>query len=171
MARRDRVVAVAAYRNRNGKNGDVAKAAIETLESRVLLTWVPFGTEQRIETGAGPGMVVVGDFNGDGKADMATANYGQIPDYNGSVSILLGNGDGTFRSRIDYDLDSTPSALSHYGFRVNRLELDSGVSDLELPVDPSLPGIAVFMPGRRFRSQRIDGAETPVPNALTCHRA
>ena len=33
----------------------------------------------------------VGDFNGDGKLDLAVTNY-----YEGTVTILLGNGDGTF---------------------------------------------------------------------------
>jgi len=35
--------------------------------------------------------VVVGDFNGDGKPDLAVVNY-----YYSQVTILLGNGDGTF---------------------------------------------------------------------------
>jgi hypothetical protein len=35
--------------------------------------------------------VALGDFNGDGKMDVATANYG-----NGSVSVLQGNGAGNF---------------------------------------------------------------------------
>jgi hypothetical protein len=38
---------------------------------------------------------VVGDFNGDGKLDLATAN----PTL-GTVSVLLGNGDGTFQAPI-----------------------------------------------------------------------
>ena len=36
--------------------------------------------------------MAVGDFNGDGKADLAVANYSD-----NSVSVLLGNGDGTFQ--------------------------------------------------------------------------
>jgi hypothetical protein len=36
--------------------------------------------------------IAVGDFNGDGIPDLATADYGS-----GEVSILLGNGDGTFQ--------------------------------------------------------------------------
>ena len=41
--------------------------------------------------------VATGDFNGDGKADLVTANYGS-----NNVSVLLGNGDGTFQSAVNY---------------------------------------------------------------------
>jgi hypothetical protein len=48
--------------------------------------------------GVDPDSIVVADFNGDGKLDIAVANAifatGTPPGY---VSILLGNGDGTFR--------------------------------------------------------------------------
>jgi len=42
-------------------------------------------------TGTRPQSIVAGDFNGDGKLDLATTNY-----TDGTVTILLGNGDGTF---------------------------------------------------------------------------
>jgi len=49
--------------------------------------------------------VAVGDFNGDGRLDLATANF----DSN-DVSVLLGNGDGTFSEApafgAGYDPDS-----------------------------------------------------------------
>jgi Bacterial Ig-like domain (group 3)/FG-GAP-like repeat len=40
-----------------------------------------------------PRTITVGDFNGDGHADVTTANYG-----GSGVSILLGNGSGTFQA-------------------------------------------------------------------------
>ena len=47
--------------------------------------------------GLHPADAVVGDFNQDGNLDVAAGNYG--PDFKtGSVSILLGNGDGTFQA-------------------------------------------------------------------------
>jgi hypothetical protein len=53
--------------------------------------------------GSFPYSVVVGDFNADGKKDIAVASVGD-----NSVSILLGNGDGTFRSRVAYATGSVP---------------------------------------------------------------
>src|SRR5205807_2341046 len=46
-------------------------------------------------THANPTFVVVGDVNGDGIADLVVAAAGTGA--GGSVNVLLGNGDGTFR--------------------------------------------------------------------------
>jgi hypothetical protein len=58
-------------------------------------------------TGFGPSSVGVGDFNGDGKLDLAVANF-----VGGNVSVLLGNGDGTFRAAVSYWTGSTPESVA-----------------------------------------------------------
>src|ERR1035438_5079353 len=47
--------------------------------------------------GSFPQSVAVGDFNGDGKLDLALADQSS-----GTVSVLLGNGDGTFQAAVSY---------------------------------------------------------------------
>src|SRR2546423_9801791 len=56
-----------------------------------------FATARDFSTGAGtaPQMLVAGDFNGDGKPDLATVDRDQN-DSTDSVSVLMGKGDGTF---------------------------------------------------------------------------
>ena len=44
--------------------------------------------------------LTVADFNGDGKADIAVANYGWNSSNGNGVFVLLGNGDGTFKAPI-----------------------------------------------------------------------
>ncbi len=53
------------------------------------------------ETGLNPTDLVVADFDGNDVPDIAVANSGLV-DGNGSISILLGNGDGTFGPRRDF---------------------------------------------------------------------
>jgi Bacterial Ig-like domain (group 3)/FG-GAP-like repeat/FG-GAP repeat len=66
-----------------------------------------FQDAQHYPTGGSPTSVGVGDFNGDGKADLAVANA------NGnSVSVLLGNGDGSFQTHIEYPTGSGPQSLA-----------------------------------------------------------
>jgi len=47
--------------------------------------------------GARPEQVLIGDWNSDGKGDLVTVNG----ESNG-IGVLLGNGDGTFQTRVDY---------------------------------------------------------------------
>jgi hypothetical protein len=70
------------------------------------------GTFQpEVDYGAGPGdcanSVVAADFNGDGKLDLAFADACQ-----GFLSILLGNGDGTFQPAVQYAHGTAPLALA-----------------------------------------------------------
>jgi len=62
--------------------------------------------------GGGPGTVVTGDVNGDGKADVVIGNQCELGDCaNGSIGILLGNGDGTFQYAANSPQSTTDGNL------------------------------------------------------------
>ena len=58
-------------------------------------------------TGPNPTCIVVGDFNGDGESDIAIANH-----TNSSVTVLLGNGDGTFTSAPSPATGGYPNSIA-----------------------------------------------------------
>ncbi|HEV2426068.1 MAG TPA: choice-of-anchor D domain-containing protein [Terriglobia bacterium] len=65
-------------------------------------------------TSYGPAEVAVGDFNRDGFLDLAVVNAGENSSGQSanSVSILLGDGDGTFRAHVDYPTGRIPVAAA-----------------------------------------------------------
>ncbi len=71
------------------------------------------GTFQPRDTyaaGLGPASIVTGDFNGDGRTDLAVVNSGTSAN-EGTVSVLLGNGDGTFQPQATYAVGSGPDSI------------------------------------------------------------
>lgn len=54
-------------------------------------------------TGSYPSFIATGDFNGDGKLDLVTANLADS-----SLSLLLGNGDGTFKTATNMAASDSP---------------------------------------------------------------
>ena len=76
-----------------------------------------FRTSVPYNTGTDPEAIVVGDFNGDGKIDLAVANdITEGRPVSGTVSILLNNGDGTFGNRADYPAGSGVGDLTTVDF-------------------------------------------------------
>ncbi len=77
---------------------------LEALEARR----VPgFLAGQDYDVGIHPSALAWGDFNGDGVPDLAVANGGSA-----TVSVLLGNGDGSFQAARDYAVPANPGALA-----------------------------------------------------------
>ncbi len=78
------------------------------------------------QAGRGTVYVAVGDFNRDGNPDLAVADSGG-PGY-GSLSILLGNGDGTFQPATFFAAGQHPSAIAIADFNSDG-KLDVAVVD------------------------------------------
>ncbi len=62
-------------------------------------------------TGTGPTDVAVADFNNDGIPDLAVANGGTTASPGAPLTILIGNGDGTFASGVSPTTSTTPSRV------------------------------------------------------------
>ena len=85
-----------------GGTSNVVFFEVTTATSSIALS-APRG----FDAGSGPQSVAVGDFNGDGKPDLAVVNS-----YSNNVSILLGNGDGTFQIHVDYPTGAQPGSVA-----------------------------------------------------------
>ncbi len=66
------------------------------------------GSKHDYASGSYPSGVVLADFNGDGKLDAAVVNSGnpESSTDTGSVSVLIGNGDGSFKAPVTYSAGS-----------------------------------------------------------------
>lgn len=103
--------------------------------------------------GHSPDAVAVGDFNGDGRLDMAVANEGD-----NTVSILLGNGDGTFQSQTTVATGLAPDAIVTGDFNGDG-KLDLAVANF---TDNSLLILLGNGDGTFAAGRTITGINTPV---------
>ena len=106
-------------------------------------SWVALNNPTQFSVGSSPFSVATGEFNGDDKLDLAVAN-----DFSNSVSILLGNGDGTFQPTTAYSTGSGPMAVAAGDFNADgKLDLaiaNSGSGDVTVLLGN---GDGTFQPG------------------------
>ena len=66
-----------------------------------------FSGSTNLSVGASPTSVAIGDFNGDGKQDLAAANNGGT-----TVSIRLGDGNGGFTGSTEVSVGASPNSVA-----------------------------------------------------------
>ena len=84
--------------------------AIEELERRTMLSFTfvaPFLPQMTFVVGPSPTAVRIADLNRDAKPDVIVANTAAT-----SLSVLIGNGDGTFKPQALLPLTGSPSSLA-----------------------------------------------------------
>jgi hypothetical protein len=121
---------LAVVNNGNASNGQPGTVTI------LLGNWDgTFKTGKSYDTGTGPNCVAIGDFNGDGKLDLALSDYNVS--FGNTVAVLLGKGDGTFGKYVSYSTGNAPefvvtADLDHNGILdlVTANEVDDTVSVL-----------------------------------------
>jgi uncharacterized repeat protein (TIGR01451 family) len=106
--------------------------------------------------------VVMGDFNGDGKVDLAVANSGYAPlGHDGNVAILLGNGDGTFQAAKNFPAGKNPSFIAVGDFDGDR-KLDLLVVNPSDSTTGVIGGVSLLL-------ANADGTFKQPVNILTGH--
>jgi len=86
-----------------------------------------FQAPRSFSTGPGPQFLATADFNGDGKLDLAVTNYINSTGGN-SVSVLLGNGDGTFQPQMTFATGVNPFSVAVGDFNADGI-LDLAVAN------------------------------------------
>ncbi|HSQ55465.1 MAG TPA: VCBS repeat-containing protein, partial [Gemmata sp.] len=86
------------------RQSTAGKLAVENLDQRIVPAFL---TPVDYATGSYPYSLVSGDFNNDTVLDLAVANYS-----GGNVSVLLGNGDGTFQDAVSSTTGTYPLSIA-----------------------------------------------------------
>jgi hypothetical protein len=102
-----------------------------------------------------PAEIAVADFNGDGHLDLAVTNVGIMSNPGHTVSVLLGNGDGTFQARKTYQTGNGPQGIAVADF--------NGDGDMDIATANGIDGTVSVLLGRG------DGAFRPAATYQAGH--
>jgi len=118
------------------RKGSFFKPVLELLENRTLPS---LASAISSSIGGEPTAPRVGDFRGDGITDLVTVDPSQD-----TVTVLLGNGDGTFKSPVSYPAGPGASAVAVVALTSNHIQ-DLVVADYGTNGVANSGGVSVLM--------------------------
>src|SRR5207302_2113603 len=92
--------------------GPTTKMFTLTVTTPATCSPVSFAAAANFSAGTAPRSVAVGDFNSDGKQDLALANGDTNNANSNSVSILLGDGAGSFSAFTNFGVGRQPRSVA-----------------------------------------------------------
>ena len=112
-----------------------------------------------IDYRSGPGSLAIGDLNGDGKPDLATANYPT-----NTVSVLVNKGDGSFQPKLDYRTGRRPFSVAIGDLNSDR-KADLAISNASantVSVLINTPGLCTV---QNVKGERLPAAKRTIARA------
>lgn len=92
---------------RSGPFGILLLLCAFAFQPEAVFAGLTLGPKTDYPTGAGPHLAAIGNLDGDAWLDVAVANQN-----GGTVSVLRGNGDGTFAPKTDFGSGATPTSVA-----------------------------------------------------------
>jgi len=103
--------AVLADFNHDGRSDLAAVNYDNTVSVMLGAPKAAFSSPVSYPTGASPFTLIAADLRKNGQIDLVTVNMPNGIDQPGTVSVLLGNGDGTFQAHVDYTVGDFPEGI------------------------------------------------------------
>jgi hypothetical protein len=124
-----------------------------------------FTAKSTLSVGGFSRAVTVGDFNGDGIADLAVTADGLYGNSNGTVTIFLGHGDGTFTEKTSVDASVDPTAFAVADFNGDGIP-DLAVANFSSPTFQSAISILLGNGDGTFKNETLLILSSGYPNSI-----
>jgi hypothetical protein len=127
---------------------------VESLERRSYFSPLVFSPAVSFPTGANPSDVITASLTNNGIQDLITSNFGSA-----SISVLRGNGNGTFQPPVSYPVGNSPESIAVGDLQGNGIpdivtanEADNTISVLLGNGDGTFQSQAIYAVGVRPES-------------------
>jgi hypothetical protein len=139
-----------------GGGGGNFLPSLSALQSYTITSLSSIGLQPAVnyQAGQAPSTLLIGDFNGDNKVDLAIANV-----TSNNVSVLLGNGNGTFQSAVNYGVGNAP-----YSAALSDINGDGKLDIVTANQTATTPACCLSMAMARFKAPRITPPEISLLN-------